>query len=264
MKVSKKIISSILITTLTLTSVTPAFAQITVEENNSSPQIIMMNPNEIGSSVPEELAGMDRFLSKSIDGTIHLDVDSALAAGYNEAAVIGVANHLNGINEHVLAGDMVVDNTFTAYSIDYLESANQISSDISTFAVTQHPLYGFSGTVSTWYGDTYIYFNRMESYCLRDAFQSTQNTCENIVVNLGQLASDPTWNALDYANYQQRTLELITVGVGIVGLGAYLYKNQIITAMSPGYGIQWLIHNDFNSGTIGWAFSAQDWDAIDW
>ena len=46
-----------------------------------------------------------------------MDVEGALAAGYTERAVYGVKEHLNFMNEQVLAGKMHIDDTFTGYMI---------------------------------------------------------------------------------------------------------------------------------------------------
>ena len=60
---------------------------------------------------------MDRFLSLDERGCIEMDVEGALAAGYAERAVYGVKEHLNFMNEQVLAGKMYIDDTFTGYMI---------------------------------------------------------------------------------------------------------------------------------------------------
>ena len=112
MRFTKKVISGLLIVSLAFTAITPAFAQTEVETASSN--VVLMNMNEMDTSIPQELVGMDRFLSLDNQGCIQLDANAALAAGYAENLVIGVQGNLDRINVEVQTGNMYVDNTFTA------------------------------------------------------------------------------------------------------------------------------------------------------
>lgn len=154
MKLSKKFIASIVTVVFAFTSVTPAFAQtVLIPQGEGTPQVTMMDASEMDMSVPEELVGMDRFLSTNAQGCIQLDKEAALAAGYTEQAVLGVKEHLDSMNEQVLAGKMYIDNEFTGHGIVDPQKT-KATSDLEF-----HYKYGYSGIETYWYGATFIYFN---------------------------------------------------------------------------------------------------------
>lgn len=51
----------------------------------------------------------------------------------------------------------------------------------------------------------------------------------------------------------------ISTAVLVVGGTAVLIRSQIGNAMAAGKGIIWSVHQDFNTGAVGWGFSAQSW-----
>ena len=83
----KKMIAIGLSVALIFSSTVPAFAHSTTIEENNTPRVMLLDADEIDTSIPTELIGMDRFLSLASDGTIQLDVSGALAAGYQEKYV---------------------------------------------------------------------------------------------------------------------------------------------------------------------------------
>lgn len=230
----RKIISTILIIAIAFTSATPAMAQTDVGSNAT--QVTILNANRISYTVPEEFAGMEQFLSKNIDGTISLNATAALAANYDERLVFGVQENLARINEGVLAGTTYVDNSFIAHTY------NTDIMPLSTLAQ------GESKIETTWYGDTFIYMNSDEADCLYALFSGVSNTCGELLVALDRFPTDPdTTRVHDY----------ITCAVAIVGISALIYSNLVYNAKAPGTGIIWYIHQDYNTGVVGWAFDAQ-------
>lgn len=242
MKFTKKVISGVLIVSLAFTAVTPAFAQTEVKAAEGSiSNIMVMDVNEMDTSIPQELVGMDRFLSLDDQGCIQLDADAARAAGYAENLVTGVQGNLDNINAEVQAGNMYVDNTFTARTYQ---------TEISPLDLEWTNGKGYSGIETTWYGDTFIYLNTSEAQCLYNAFDSISNQCGQLLVTLNSMSSDP--DATQVHNY-------ITSAVVIIGGTAVLIRSQVGNAKAAGKGIIWTIHQDFNTGAVGWGFGAQSW-----
>lgn len=113
----KRLVVGIITVSVALFTLPPVLAQAEfVYPEQESLKIVEMD-SEINGSIPPELVGMDRFLSLDERGCIEMDVEGALAAGYAERAVYGVKEHLNFMNEQVLAGKMYIDDTFTGYMI---------------------------------------------------------------------------------------------------------------------------------------------------
>lgn len=239
MSFTKKVISGVLIVSLAFTAVTPAFAQTEVETASSN--VVLMNMNEMDTSIPQELVGMDRFLSLDNQGCIQLDANAALAAGYAENLVIGVQGNLDRINVEVQAGNMYVDNTFTARTYQ---------SEISPLDLEWTNGKGYSGVETTWYGDTFIYMNTSEAKCLYNAFDGVSNQCGQLLEKLNSVSNDPD---------ATRVHGYITSAVLIIGGPAMLIRSQIGNAKAAGKGIIWTIHQDFTTGAVGWAFGAQNW-----
>lgn len=234
MKRKMKIISAILIAAITFTSATPVMAQTNI--SSADAQITILNSSDISYTVPEEFAGMEQFLSKNVDGTVSLNTAAALAANYDEQLVFGVQENLARINEGVLSGNTYVDNSFIAHSYN---------SDIMPLSTLAQ---GRSEIETTWYGDIFIYMNSDEAECLYQAFDSVSSTCGNLLIALDRMPSDPDANKVhDY----------ITAAVAIVGVSALIYRNLVGNAKAPGTGIVWYIHQDFNTGAVGWAFDSQ-------
>lgn len=257
MKLSKKAIAGMVTIAFAVTSVTPAFAQtMPAPQNEAAPQVVMMDASEMDMSVPAELVGMDRFLSKDAQGCIQLDVEAALAAGYVEQSVMGVKGHLDNINEQVLAGRLYVDSTFTAYSANNqrLVPRGYLTGDRED---------GYTGVLTYWYGATFIYCNKKEAPLLYKSFVNTTSRCNAAIDYLSALSDDMDMNNQPDAQYAQNALDCLIVGASVIGLTAYVYSTYIKNAMGNDTGIIWSIQQDFNTGTIGWAFGSQDWDAID-
>lgn len=102
-----------------------------------------------------------------------------------------------------------------------------------------------------------------EAKCLYNSFYGAFEYCQDLIDTLSAMADDMDMNNQPDAQYAQRALDYVTTAAVIVGLTAYIYSSYIEDAMNPGKGIVWLIQQDFTTGTIGWAFEAQDWDAIE-
>lgn len=242
MGLGKKLIASVVTVAFVFTAVTPAFAQ-TEPQEEITPNVVMMDASEIDRSVPDELVGMDRFLSKDAQGCIQLDVEGALAAGYLDKSVFGVKGHLDRINEEVLAGRMYVDDTFTARSIDLIESQT-MPLDVEWTGT------GYSGVESTWSGDTFIYYNISQANSLYNAFKRASEELGGLLANLNAMTGDPD---------ATKVHDLTVCAVATLTYTALIYKSNIANAKAAGKGIIWSIHQDFNTGTIGWAFGAQSW-----
>ena len=260
MYLNKKFISTILIIAVICSNALPAFAQVPAE-NTISPKVVAMDTSEIDTSVPQELIGMERFLSVTVNGTIQLDTTAALSAGYNENAVLGVNRHLNNINEQVIAGKMIVDGrTFTAYDINFFPS------NVAPAALTPNYQLGFSGTYSTWYGITYICFNVVEALSLEHAFEEFTLSCFRLMERLAGLSDNPEFGMVyqgkTYTDTAEKARDLLIVGAGIVGYTSLLYLTTIQNAMQEEVGVTWLIQENFSSGSVGWAFDAQDWNML--
>ncbi len=259
----KKMIAIGLSVALIFSSTVPAFAHSTTIEENNTPRVMLLDADEIDTSIPTELIGMDRFLSLASDGTIQLDVSGALAAGYQEKYVLGVKGHLDGINEQVLDGEMSVDpTTFTAYSVNTM-AARSVSNNVTFDAG-----FGYTGVRSEWYGATFIYFNNVQDKVVYRGFFNAYESCDSLIANLNKLKMDNdliSQGGLDaatqqkYTNYAEKAIDLIISGAFIVGYTSLIYAYLIENAMAAGKGIIWLITNDYNTGNVGWAFDAQSW-----
>lgn len=247
MGLGKKLISGVVAVAFAFSAVTPAFAQPEpINQDENAPQVVMMDASDFDGSVPDELAGMDRFLTKDAEGCIQLDVDAALAAGYLDKSVFGVKEHLDKINEEVTAGRMVVDETFTARSIDLVES------EIAPLDI-EWTSTGYTGIETKWTGDTFIYYNVAQANCLWRACYNVSEQAGNLLINLNQMSGDPDAN---------KAYALTVTAVDIIYWTTVIYKNAIGNAKAAGTGIIWFIHQDFTTGAVGSAFGAQDWDAI--
>ena len=257
MNLNKKIISGVLITTLSCATAMPAFAQ--TSEAISIPTTVISETTEINYSIPQEVLGMDRFLSNSANGTINLNMDAALAAGYDANVVANVKNHLDTINEQVLAGNMVVGENFNAYSVSIVQpSVEPRGGQISE---TNR---GYSGYISTWYGALFIFFDTVETACLIYAFIGTTASCYALIDELNELKNSPgTEFEDDDRQGIDDTLDLMIVAAGTIGQAAVLSRQAVNEASAANKGVSWYIQQDFNTGRYSWAFEAQDHNAIE-
>lgn len=252
MNFNKKIVAGMLVTALTCTSAMPAFAQ--TPETICTPNTVMAETTEFNASIPQEVLGMDRFLSNSANGTIYLDMDSALAAGYDANVVSSVKTHLDNINEQVLAGNMVVGENFNAYSTSMVQSSIAPRGGSASYSSD----YGYSGYISTWFGDVYVFYNALETTWLIQAFAATTATCNSIINKLAELKDTPGMS-LDDAEHINTAMDLTIVGAGIVGQTSVLQRYAVQAATTSGDdGITWYIHQNFNTGAYTWAFDGQD------
>lgn len=257
MGLGKKLVASIVTVAFAFTAVTPAFAQTApAPQDEATPQVVVMDASEMDMSVPEELVGMDRFLSTDAQGCMHLDTEAALAAGYAEKAVWGVKGHLDTINEQVLAGRIYVDSTtFVAYSAE--------ADTLPKGRLKGNTLLGYTGVLTYWYGATFIYANNKEDKFIYNSFINTVSTCGAAIDYLSAISDDMDMTNQPDAKYAQSALNCLIAGAAILGAGAYIYSTYIDTAMEAGTGIIWLIQEDFTTGNTSWAFDEQDWSAID-
>lgn len=241
MNLHKKIIAGLVTVTFICTTITPAFAKVEPEpEVANSPQVVMMDASEINMDVPQELVGMDQFLSVDSQGRIELDADAAMSAGYNERLILGVQEHLDKINTQVIAGKMYIDSdTYIAYGLT--------QKDIKWTGR------GYTGIETTWYGATFLYYDIDQANALYKAFDSTYTNCMTLLDNLNQMSNDPDANT---------AYSLTVTAALVVGYSSLVYRNSVNTARQANTGIIWLINEDYSTGTIGWAFDKQIWSQI--
>lgn len=174
---------------------------------------------------PPSIDGMDQFMELTAAGTIYLDVESALDAGYDEMCVNAVATHIANMNQLVINGNAYIDDTFTA-----------------TVYFVSPRAKGESKVVTHWYGLTEIYMNSDEA----DELISNLSTVGDVTTIGGALSFLP--NAL---------LSGIGNLAAIVGIGTLIYRWQVEAAAEPGTGIIMHIQTNFVDGSQTIWFTAQ-------
>lgn len=250
----KKLVAIVLTATMVFSIGAPAFAQTPYDVSEE----VMIQANDLSTSVPQELVGMDSYLSIDEDGTIALDMTSALAAGYSEIAVLGVKSHLDSINEQILTGNMVVGENFNAYSVSLSQSSISPRGGSAT-----NDGNGYSGYISTWYGALFIFFDKIETIFLLQGFNNLTDSCNTIINNLTELKNSPGMSFEDEERQGlDDAIDLVIVGAGTIGQSAILSSNAISTASTSQKGVSWYIQQDFNTGIYSWAFEAQNYTEI--
>lgn len=133
---------TLLTAAMMMVSSVPAFAQESVNVVESEASVGIEDYDSMYMVVPDEVAGMDEYLSLNENGGLELDVAGALAAGYTEAAVYGVNGTIHEINEKVYAGEAVLGENYFAYSTELA---------ISPCTGPLLTIYGYSGTLVSGY-----------------------------------------------------------------------------------------------------------------
>ena len=128
---------------------------------------------------------------------------------------------------------------------------------------------GYTGTVTTWYGDIYIYFTEPEGMILRDTFLvNTTKTCGDIIDFLAVTDGDPDYmmmyNGVNYSDRVGTVKDLVISAAVVVGYSTVLMRSHIASAVAnQNLGIIWVVHHDFNTGIVSWSFGAQDGTVVD-
>ena len=201
----RKIISVMLSLTLVVGLAIPAFA--TESETTTS------------------VDGMDQFMELTAAGTIYLDVESALDAGYDEMCVNAVATHIANMNQLVINGNAYIDDTFTA-----------------TVYFVSPRAKGESKVVTHWYGLTEIYMNSDEA--------------DELISNLSTIGDVATVGGV-FSFFSNAILGAIGNVAGIIGIGTLIYRWQVEAAAEPGTGIIMHIQTNFVDGSQTIWFTAQ-------
>lgn len=177
--------------------------------------------NETTTSVD----GMDRFMELTASGTIFLDIEGALSAGYTEQCVAAVAAHIDSMNQLVINGNAYIDDTFTA-----------------TVYFVSPRAKGESKVVTHWYGLTQMYLNSDETEDLIDNLESA-GTVFDLVSLVGWLPGS------------------VAGAIGglsdIFGYGTTFYLWQVENAAQAGNGIIMNIQTDFVYGSQTIWFTSQ-------
>ena len=177
--------------------------------------------NETTTSVD----GMDRFMELTASGTIYMDVEGALSAGYTEQCVAAVVAHINSMNQLVINGNAYIDDTFTA-----------------TVYFSSPRAKGESKVVTHWYGLTEIYMNSDEA--------------DELISNLSTIGDVATVGGV-FSFFSNAILGAIGNVAGIIGIGTLIYRWQVEAAAEPGTGIIMHIQTNFVDGSQTIWFSAQ-------
>ncbi len=161
------------------------------------------------TGIPEELDGLDEYLSLLFNGTIYFDEDAAVEDGYSDLAVAFVRGNILKMNELLTSKRGYSAHVDSDFNLIILGSNNRAN--------------GETKIVSTWYGVTQIYMNSDEAQLLYDTIGSYGNTVGNIA---GLIPTIGTW--MSY----------------YVSATTWLYRYQIQQAMSAGTGIIMNIYID--------------------
>lgn len=156
--------------------------------------------------------GMDRYIGKNVDGTLYLDSNSAVNAGYSENSIIIVQNQINYMNTLVLQKVTSIDSTYSATI--YLPS----------------PRYrGISKVVAHWWG-TEVYMN------------STQ--AQQLINNLSRIGDVTTMTGL--IGLLPGGIASVVGGIsGLVGAGTLVSRWQVEQAAKAGRGIVMVIQPNY-------------------
>lgn len=105
------------------------------------------------STVPQEVRGLDKYITRNSDGTLKLDTNLAIKNGYNTKSVEAIEKHLSGINELVKSGELVTDNSL---------NINQAKSKVSNRLAASYQ--GVTRTDYSWWGfDRYLNYSDAKS-----------------------------------------------------------------------------------------------------
>jgi hypothetical protein len=154
----KKIIALCLICSV-LGSSTAAFATTNTDStlnNNTSIQATTNAGNVTTSkdvtavsteNVPSEVIGLNKYITRNSNGTLTLDVKTAIKSGYQSKTVKGLSKYLDSLNTPIKAGELVTDN-----NLNIKDKTTTTNSNIVTAAVADR---GVTVTHVFWWG-----FNR--------------------------------------------------------------------------------------------------------
>lgn len=169
--------------------------------------------------------GMDRYMELTTSGTIYLDAEGALNAGYSAQSVTAVSAHIDHMNQLVLTDNAYIDNTFTL-TIYFMSPRAK----------------GESKVVTHWYGLTEIYMNSDEA--------------EELIDNLESAGS--VYDLAGFVSYLPGNIASAIGGIsGIFSFGTTLYLWQVEAAAQAGTGIIMHIQTNYTDGTQSIWFTAQ-------
>ena len=177
------------------------------------------------NGIPSSIDGMDEFMELTVIGTIYLDVESAVDAGYNEEYVTAIATHIGNMNQLVINGDAYIDETFTATAYFVSPRAK-----------------GESKVVTYWYGLTQVYMNSDEA--------------DELIANLSTIGDVTTIAGL--VGLLPYALANVIGGIaGILGFGTMIYRWQVEAAAETGNGIIMNIQTNLVDGSQTIWFTSQ-------
>ncbi|GAA0807865.1 hypothetical protein GCM10008910_48700 [Faecalicatena orotica] len=158
---------------------------------------VMAEDTENQVAVPNEVIGLDNYITRSQDGTLHLDSDAAISAGYTETIADAITQHLEMVNELVTSGEAITDNDLNIYII---------SGGLTRAGVRK--------IVTYWWGQTDVYLSSSDAMVLVRALEAAGNSLANLIsiVDNGS-----------YDNIQNAALGYL-VGAGLL---AFAYGAQI-------------------------------------
>lgn len=177
----------------------------------STTTVIYAAPIESNDSI-NTVEGMDRFLQKTSNGTVVLDLEGARTAGYTETAISVVQDQIDFMNNLVVNNGAYIDDNFNA--IIYVPSTRAR---------------GETKVVTTWYGLTQIYMNSDDTQSFIKGLQAAggASTIAGIVGFIpGSIAT-----LLGKANW-------------IFGVGVLMYTWQAEQAAASGRGIIMNVYRD--------------------
>lgn len=195
--VIKKTASALLGLTLLIPAV-PTFAASDVANYENANQAI----SQTRISIPAEVVGLDRYIVRQDDGTLYLNAETVVKAGYNENAIKGIISHLKDINEGVLEGRYTTDKNLNINTVG--TSSNSITASGGVTKMVNH-----------WYGWE-LYLNANDTARL-----------QNDLSNASWLAGIPGIDAaLPYVSFGLSTYERAINAAAQGGRGIIIVQNN--------------------------------------
>ncbi|WP_373471369.1 hypothetical protein [Carnobacterium alterfunditum] len=102
-------------------------------------------PQNADETVPSELIGLDKYITRNSNGTLTLDKSTALKNGYQNETVTWESTYLDSLNTLIKSGELVTDNNL---NIENKATTNS-NSNIITAAVADK---GVTVTKHFWWG----------------------------------------------------------------------------------------------------------------
>ena len=118
--IKKKLIAVTLLTVLTVSPMMSNYSTAkaaTIEEETitqTAPQTTTKAATKDGQTitqtVPSELIGLDKYITRNSNGTLTLDVNTAIKRGYQNETVEELSKYLDNLNTLIKSGELVTDN----------------------------------------------------------------------------------------------------------------------------------------------------------